>query len=92
MIEVKHDVYAEGAAINHGASTAIADLVSKDARDRFKKAFHETQVAWLIHSNQEGRNWVRKMTEIVTACLERGASPEEARDEVERVAKRLGYA
>lgn len=91
MIEVKQDVYAEGAAIAHGASTQIADLVSECARDRFKKAFHETLVSWLVHSNQENRNWARKMTEIVSACLERGASPEEAKDEIEKVAKRLGY-
>jgi len=91
MIEIKHDVYGEGAAIAYGASTAIADLLSKDVKDRFEKAFHETMVSWLIYSNQEGRNWARKMIEIVTACLDRGATPEEARDEIERVAKRLGY-
>lgn len=91
MIEVKHDVYAEGAAIAHGASTEIADLVSSSARDRFKKAFHETLVSWLIHSNQENRNWARRMVEIVSACLERGASPEETRETIEKVAKGLGY-
>lgn len=91
MIEVRHDVYAEGAAIAHGASAEIADLVSPSARDRFKRAFHETLVSWLIHSNQENRNWARRMIEIVTACLERGATPEETKDEVEKVARRLGY-
>ncbi len=91
MIEVKQNIYAEGAAIANGASAQIADLVSDCARDRFKKAFHETLVSWLVHSNQENRNWARKMTEIVSSCLERGASPEEARDEVEKVARRLGY-
>lgn len=91
MIEVKHDVYAEGAALANGASADIADLVSSCARDRFKKAFHETLISWLIHSNQETRNWARKMIEIISACLERGATPEETRDEVEKVAKKLGY-
>lgn len=91
MIKVKHDVYAEGAALANGASTEIADLVSSCARDRFKRAFHETLVSWLIHSNQENRNWARKMIEIVTACLERGATPEETKREVEMVAKTLGY-
>ncbi len=91
MIEVKHNVYAEGAAIAHGASAEIADLVSACTRDRFKKAFHETLVSSLIHSNQENRNWVRRMTEIITACLERGETPEETRDEVEKVGRRFGY-
>lgn len=91
MIKVRHDVYAEGAAIAHGASAEIADLVHPSARDRFKRAFHETLVSWLIHSNQENRNWARRMIEIVTACLERGASPEETRDEIEKVARKLGY-
>jgi hypothetical protein len=90
MIEVRHDVYAEGAAIAHGASIEIADLVSPSARDRFKRAFHETLISWLIHSNQENRNWARRMIEIVTACLERGATPEETKDEIEKVARRLG--
>jgi hypothetical protein len=91
MIEVKHDVYAEGAAIANGASADIADLVSPSARDRFKRAFHETLVSWLIHSNQENRNWARRMVEIVSSCLDRGATPEEAREEIEKVARRLGY-
>lgn len=91
MIEIKHDVYGEGAAIAHGGSADIGDLVSEGARDRFKRAFHETLVSWLIHSNQEGRNWVRRMTEVVTACLARGASPEETKAEIERVERKLGY-
>lgn len=91
MIEVKHDVYAEGAAIALGASAQVAGLVSKSARNYFKKAFHETLVSWLIHSNQENRNWARRMIEIVSACLDRGATPEETKDEIEKVARRLGY-
>lgn len=90
MIEVRHDVYAEGAALANGASADIADLVSPSARDRFKRAFHETLVSWLV-DNRQNLDGIRKMVYTVTACLERGATPEETRDEIERVARRLGY-
>ncbi len=32
-----------------------------------------------------------EMIEIVSSCLERSASPEETKDEIEKVARRLGY-
>lgn len=92
MIEINHDIYADGAAIAHGADPTIADLVSPYARSNFKKAFHHTFIAWLFHGNQENRDWATKVVEIVTHGVKHYRSIDEVTAAIEREAKARGYA
>lgn len=72
--------YAEGAALAHGASTAIADLVSDCAKNRFKQAFHESLWAYLYRIDQEQRDKVIDAIKTVSRCVQEGKTLEETRD------------
>jgi hypothetical protein len=90
MIGIDHDVWAEGAAIAAGASADIGDLVSKDARDRFKKAFFETLDLYAYRSNQENRDWLVEMIGLFSQGVREGLSLADVKAVIEREARARG--
>lgn len=84
------NTYAEGAAIAHGASSAIADLVSESAKNNFKKAFHESLWAYLYRSDQENRDWIIQAIKTVSRCVAEGKTLDETRETLEREARAAG--